>query len=52
MMLSCLLRLDMDQAQAFRFDNASYSILEYDGRAVERVCHQPGSVILEKYFVA
>ena len=31
MMLSCLLGLDMDQAQAFRFDNASYSILEYDG---------------------
>ena len=32
MMLSCLLGLDMDQAQAFRFDNASYSILEYDGQ--------------------
>jgi len=32
MMLSCLLGLDIDLAQAFRFDNASYSILEHDGQ--------------------
>ena len=32
MMLSCLIGLDMDLAQAFRFDNASYSILEHNGQ--------------------
>lgn len=31
MMMSCMLEIEMDQANALRFDNASYSIAEYDG---------------------
>ena len=32
MMLSYTLEMDEDQAQVFRFDNASYSMMEYDGQ--------------------
>jgi broad specificity phosphatase PhoE len=32
MMLSCTLGLDIDQAQAFHFDNASFSMLEFNGQ--------------------